>query len=299
MQRPSHDRGRCFFPALTCTPPALGRLVGRWTARLPRRPLPPRSRCRALQKPAARFARARGCADELRCRGRPGSWNEIDQTIINGPAGLEFHGSLFISNPATQQCPLCTISQAFEDKDVFDSTGTQCNSYVLAKGTPGNLKGLSTPYSCPTFNTTYASGFHTYKARALVPALKSRSRSLAPLTLRRCTIHARGRRSCGHRRGYHGLSTTRFTATAPQLPGGLSPCGRCCAQTWARRARHWRFPTLLCTSAASAVRARPFRFSCRLSDILVTSGSARPPLLMQTLRWTGLVPRLLGWSLMH
>ena len=35
-------------------------------------------------------------------------------------AGLEFHGSLFISNPPTS-------SNAKEDKDVFESTGTQCN----------------------------------------------------------------------------------------------------------------------------------------------------------------------------
>jgi len=84
------------------------------------------------------------------------SWNEVDQTIINGPAGLEFHGSLFISNPPTQ-------SNAQEDKDVFDSTGTQCNSYVPPAGQPGNLKGKSTPYSCPLFGTVYAQSYHTYK----------------------------------------------------------------------------------------------------------------------------------------
>ena len=71
-------------------------------------------------------------------------------------AGLEFHGSLFLSNPPYQ-------SSASEDKDVFDSTGTNCNSYVPAKGQPGNLKGNSIPYTCPIFSTTYAASYHTYK----------------------------------------------------------------------------------------------------------------------------------------
>ena len=84
------------------------------------------------------------------------SWNEVDQTIINGPAGLEFHGSLFTSNPPTQ-------SNAQEDKEVFDSTGTQCNSYVPPKGAPGNLKGNSVPFTCPLFSTLYANSYHTYK----------------------------------------------------------------------------------------------------------------------------------------
>ena len=71
-------------------------------------------------------------------------------------AGLEFHGSLFLSNPPYQ-------SSASEDKDVFDGTGTNCNSYVPAKGQPGNLKGTYIPYTCPIFNTTYAASYHTYK----------------------------------------------------------------------------------------------------------------------------------------
>ena len=70
--------------------------------------------------------------------------------------GLEFHGSLFLSNPPFQ-------SQASEDKDVFDSTGTNCNSYVPLKGQPGNLKGNLIAYTCPTFGTTYAASYHTYK----------------------------------------------------------------------------------------------------------------------------------------
>ena len=69
---------------------------------------------------------------------------------------MEFHGSLFLSNPPYQ-------SSATEDKDVFDSTGTNCNSYVPAKGQPGNLKGTSIPYTCPIFSTTYAASYHTYK----------------------------------------------------------------------------------------------------------------------------------------
>ena len=84
------------------------------------------------------------------------SWNEIDQTFINGPYGLEFHGSLFISNPPYQ-------SNAQEDKDVFDSTGTNCNSYMPAAGQPGNLKGKNTPYTCPLYSTTIGAAYHTYK----------------------------------------------------------------------------------------------------------------------------------------
>jgi len=84
------------------------------------------------------------------------SWNEIDQTFINGPYGLEFHGSLFLSNPPFQ-------SAASEDKDVFDSTGTNCDSYVPAAGQPGNIKGNSIPYTCPIMSTTFAASYHTYK----------------------------------------------------------------------------------------------------------------------------------------
>ena len=71
-------------------------------------------------------------------------------------AGLEFHGSLFVSNPPYQ-------SSASEDKDVFDSTGTDCNSYVPPRGQPGNLGGTSIPYTCPIFSTTFAASYHTYK----------------------------------------------------------------------------------------------------------------------------------------
>ena len=69
---------------------------------------------------------------------------------------MEFHGSLFLSNPPFQ-------SLASEDKDVFDSTGTNCDSYVPPKGQPGNLRGNSIPYTCPTFSTTFAASYHTYK----------------------------------------------------------------------------------------------------------------------------------------
>lgn len=82
--------------------------------------------------------------------------NEVDQTFINGPNGLEFHASLFVSNPPN-------TANAQEDKDVFDSTGTQCMSYVPPAGQPGNLRGKLTPYTCPTFDGRYASQFHTYK----------------------------------------------------------------------------------------------------------------------------------------
>ena len=84
------------------------------------------------------------------------SWNEVDQTFVNGAYGTEFHCSLFISNPAS-------ASNAQEDKDVFDGSGTDCNSYVPAKGLPGNLKGNLQPYSCPVYNTQTALGYHTYK----------------------------------------------------------------------------------------------------------------------------------------
>ena len=46
---------------------------------------------------------------------------------------------------------------------MFDSTGTSCDSYVPAKGQPGNLKGNSVPYTCPTFSTTFAASYRTYK----------------------------------------------------------------------------------------------------------------------------------------
>jgi len=42
-------------------------------------------------------------------------------------------------------------NNANEDKDVFDTTGTQCDSYVPGK------------YTCPTFGTLFAASFHTYK----------------------------------------------------------------------------------------------------------------------------------------
>ena len=42
----------------------------------------------------------------------------------------------------------------------------QCNSYVPAKGMPGNFKGNSMPYSCPQFSTQFAISYHTYKVRA-------------------------------------------------------------------------------------------------------------------------------------
>ena len=86
------------------------------------------------------------------------SWNEIDQTFVNGGSGgLEFHGSLFLSNPSNP-------SNAQEDKDVFDNTGVNCNSYVPAKGQPGNLKGnLGLGYTCPLFSTQTAAQYHTYK----------------------------------------------------------------------------------------------------------------------------------------
>ena len=43
------------------------------------------------------------------------------------------------------------------------SAGVNCNSYVPAKGVPGNLKGTQTPYTCPTYSTAYAAAYHTYK----------------------------------------------------------------------------------------------------------------------------------------
>ena len=54
-------------------------------------------------------------------------------------------------------------SSASENKDVYDSTGTQCALFVPPAGQPGNLKGTLTPYSCPTFSTTFAAQYHTYK----------------------------------------------------------------------------------------------------------------------------------------
>lgn len=84
------------------------------------------------------------------------SWNEIDQTFINGATGLEFHASLFLSNPPNQNA-------ATEDKDVYDSTGQSCLLYTPPAGQPGNLKGNSAPYTCPTFSTSFAATYHTYK----------------------------------------------------------------------------------------------------------------------------------------
>ena len=54
-------------------------------------------------------------------------------------------------------------NSASENKDVYDSTGTQCALYVPAAGQPGNLKGTMQPYTCPTFSTTFAAQYHTYK----------------------------------------------------------------------------------------------------------------------------------------
>ena len=96
-------------------------------------------------------------------RGTLSSPQEVDQTVIYGAADLEFHGSLFISNPSTSTCATCTASNAHEDKDVFEATSTQCNSYMPPKGTPGNMKGLYAPFNCPGFSTMFASSFHTYK----------------------------------------------------------------------------------------------------------------------------------------
>ena len=113
--------------------------------------------------------------------------------LIDRVPGLEFHGSLVISNPPTQ-------SNAQEDKDVFDSTGTLCNSYVPPVGQPGNLKGKSTPYACPIFSTTFAQTYHTYKIvwRAPLPTPRfSRTMSMqaapSPLPLAGLIQQSRGR----------------------------------------------------------------------------------------------------------
>ena len=76
---------------------------------------------------------------------------EIDQTLTPGPNGLEFHASSFISNYPKH-------AAATESKDVFDSTGTSCNEYVL--GAPGyGPKGSQ----CPLFGDAFALQYHTYK----------------------------------------------------------------------------------------------------------------------------------------
>jgi len=85
------------------------------------------------------------------------SWNEIDQTFVNGASGgMEFHGSLFLSNPGNP-------SNAQEDKDVFDNTGVNCNSFVPQKGQPGNIRGQNAAYACPLYSTQMAAQYHTYK----------------------------------------------------------------------------------------------------------------------------------------
>jgi len=105
------------------------------------------------------------------------SWNEIDQTFVNGASGgMEFQcvleplrqrapvslsrplvsGSLFLSNPGNP-------SNAQEDKDVFDNTGVNCNSFVPQKGQPGNIRGQNAAYACPLYSTQMAAQYHTYK----------------------------------------------------------------------------------------------------------------------------------------
>ena len=110
----------------------------------------------AAALPCAAVSLSRGLerrCDSRRARVRLSREPQVDQTFVNGPQGLEFHASLFISNPPTPSCPACSASDAQEDKQVFGASATECRG------------GRSSPAgaACPLFNATFAADYHTYK----------------------------------------------------------------------------------------------------------------------------------------